>query len=152
TINEGDSLNLTLSASDSDIPANALSYSLVSGPSGSSVSSAGQVSWTASELEGGTAVSFTVKVTDNGAPPLSDTKSFTVMVNEVNTAPVLAPISDKTIRALNTLSFVLGATDSDLPANHLTYGLVSGPPGSSLDSSTGTFTWTPTLAQAASTN
>src|SRR5262245_28259802 len=146
-------LTVTNTAIDADLPANGLSFSLVSAPSGVNLdSNTGVLTWTPTEAQGPSTNLVTVKVTDNGVPPLSDSKSFTVVVNEVNSAPVLAPIADKTIKSLSTLSFVLGASDSDIPVNHLTYSLVNGPVGASVDGSSGTFSWTPALAQSPSTN
>jgi uncharacterized repeat protein (TIGR01451 family) len=153
TFNELTTLTLNITAADPDIPANTLTYSLVSAPAGAAINATtGVFVWTPTEAQGPSTNSVTVKVTDNGVPPLSDSKTFTIVVNEVNSAPVLAPISDKIIKALNTLSVVLGASDSDVPANHLTFSLLSGPTGAVLDANTGTFTWTPTLAQALTTN
>jgi hypothetical protein len=85
-------------------------------------------------------------VTD-GSPAASDTKSFTVVVNEVNSPPVFALIGDKTIREGNTLSFLVSAVDPDLPANIVTYSLESAPAGVTLNPTSGQFTWTPTPAQ-----
>src|SRR5207244_1544928 len=95
---------------------------------------------------------ITVKVTDNGSPPLSDSKSFTVIVSGPNTAPVLTVPADQTISELSTLIVTETATDADLPANTLTYTLVSAPVGVRLDSSSGVLTWTPSEAQGPSTN
>jgi hypothetical protein len=44
-------------------------------------------------------------------------------------------------------TFTATATDSDLPAQALTFSLVSAPPGAAIDASTGAFSWTPTEAQ-----
>src|SRR5262249_37941303 len=96
-MDEGETLTLSLVASDVDVPANVLSYSLVSGPVGAVVSSNGRLSWRAGEADGGTVAAFTVKVTDNGVPPLSDSRSFAVTVNEVNSAPVLGAVASQTI-------------------------------------------------------
>src|SRR5207244_3718457 len=95
---------------------------------------------------------ITVRVTDNGAPPSSDTRSFTVIVNEVNSAPVLTVPIDQTVTELSTLTVTNTASDADLPANTLTFGLVSAPTGVNLNPSTGVLTWTPTEAQGPSTN
>src|SRR5207244_205532 len=96
TIAEGSTLTVTLIASDWDVPSNVLSYSLVTGPVGASVgASTGVFTWTPSAAQGPSTNVVTVRVTDNGTPPLSDTKSFTVVVNEVNSAPVLAAIADQ---------------------------------------------------------
>src|SRR5207248_2078003 len=93
----------------------------------------------------------TTKVTDNGSPPLSATNSFTVVVTEVNSAPVLPVQTNRTINELTLLTVTNRATDSDLPANTLTYSLLSPPTGAAINSS-GVITWTPTEAQGPSTN
>jgi hypothetical protein len=71
----------------------------------------------------------------------------------VNTAPVLSgvPTATTTIPELSPYSFDANATDSDVPAQTLTFSLVSAPAGASIDSSTGVFTWTPTEAQGPGT-
>ena len=89
TINEGQTLNLTASATDADLPANSITYSLDAGaPAGMTIgSSSGAISWVTSETTGPATNSVTVTATDSGG--LSDSKTFTVTVNEVNIAPVL---------------------------------------------------------------
>src|SRR5439155_952564 len=87
---------------------------------------------------------ITVKVTDNGAPPLSATNSFMVVVREVNSAPVLTVPANQTIDELSTLVVTNTASDGDLPANTLSFGLVSAPTGVLLDANSGVLTWTPT--------
>src|SRR5207237_5439114 len=74
-----------------------------------------------------------VSVTDNGVPALSVTNSFTVTVTEVNLAPVLSVPADQTIDEQTTLSVNASATDADLPANTLTFALVTAPTGSTLN-------------------
>jgi hypothetical protein len=94
TVNEGVTLSFTISASDPDVPANTLTYSLVSPPSGASINpTTGLFTWTPSEAQGPSTNAISVRVTDSGASPLTDTKSFTVFVTEVNRAPVLAAIA-----------------------------------------------------------
>ena len=117
------------------LPANVLSYQLVSPPAGASISSSGVISWTPSEGQGPGLTTFTTIVTDNGTPPLSATNSFTVTVNEVNSAPVLPDQSNRMIAELTTLTVTNTATDEDLPANVLIYQLVSPPAGASISAS-----------------
>jgi hypothetical protein len=82
TITVGDTLNVTLVASDLDLPPNGLSFSFISAPADASVNStSGQLGWTPAPDQAGTNRVFTVRVTDNGLPNLSDTTSFTVTVN-----------------------------------------------------------------------
>jgi len=153
TLNELTTLTVTNVATDPDVPANTLTFDLVSAPSGVSLNANnGVLTWTPTEAQGPSTNTITVKVTDNGTPALSTTQSFTVIVNEVNTAPVLTVPGTQTISELATLTVTNTATDADLPANTLTFGLVSAPTGVSLNSASGVLTWTPTEAQGPSTN
>ena len=146
-------LVVTNFATDSDLPANKLTFSLRSAPDGMSLDpSSGVLTWTPTEAQRPSTNLITVVVTDDGTPPLSDTNSFTVAVNEVNSAPVLAPVADRIIPELSTLAVTIRASDADVPVNTLTFSLVSAPEGMSLDSNTGVLTWTPTEAQGPSTN
>jgi hypothetical protein len=99
----------------------------------------------------GSNVVFTTKVIDNGTPALSDTNTFTVTVNEMNSAPSLLTIAVQTVNELATLTVTNTATETDLPANTLTSQLLAGPTNASI-SAGGIFTWTPTEAQGPSTN
>jgi autotransporter-associated beta strand protein len=154
TINELATLNVSASATDSDLPANTLTFSLLAPPAGMTiVPGTGAISWTPTEAQGPSTNVITVVVTDNGAPALSATNSFTVTVNEVNTAPSLPAIADRTIHAGQTLVFTNSATDSDLPANTLTYSLDPGAPGTaSVGSTSGVFAWLTTAGDANTTN
>ena len=64
-----------------------------------------------------------------------------------NTPPVLDTIGDKTVLELTELSFTATATDADVPADTLSFGLANTPPATaSIDSSTGAFSWPPSEA------
>jgi hypothetical protein len=52
-----------------------------------------------------------------------------ITVNEVNVAPVLAAIGDQSVDELVALTFTALTTDTDLPANTLTFSLDAGAPG-----------------------
>ncbi|MFN7141423.1 MAG: peptidoglycan DD-metalloendopeptidase family protein, partial [Limisphaerales bacterium] len=86
---------------------NVLTYSLEPGaPEGATIHpSTGVFTWTPTEQQGPGVYEIGVRVTDNGVPAMFDTKTFTVTVNEVNQAPVLASISDKIVNAGSTLVF-----------------------------------------------
>jgi hypothetical protein len=146
TIDELQTLTVPNTASDPDLPANSLTYALAGAPSGVSISPTGVITWTPTEAQGPTNVTITTVVTDNGVPPLSATNSFSVAVNEVNSAPVLSAIGAQTIDELQPLTVSNGATDADLPANTLAYTLVGAPTGATISPS-GVITWTPTEAQ-----
>src|SRR5204862_900819 len=122
-------------------------------PSGASINaSSGVFTWTPTEAQGPSTNTVTARVTDNGSPPLSDTRNFTVVVNEVNNAPVLAPIANRTVDEGSAVTITNSATDPDIPANSFIYSLDPGAPtGASLDPTTGVFTWTPSEAQGPGT-
>ena len=74
-------LSLQALASDSDLPAQTLTFSLDPGaPTDLTINAtSGAISWTPSEAQVGTHP-VTVRVTDNGSPPLSATTTFNVTV------------------------------------------------------------------------
>jgi len=146
TVNEGSLLTVTAEATDADIPANTLTYSLVGAPSGASINATtGVFTWTPTEAQGPGSYTFTVRVSDGA---LTDQETITVTVNEVNKAPVLQAIGSKSVNQGILLSFTAVATDEDEPANTLTYSLVDAPDGAAIDSATGEFTWRPSAAQS----
>lgn len=71
-------------------------------------------------------------------------KEIWIIVQPIS-APQLKPVGDKYVRAGETLSFTLEATDPDTPLNQLEYSVSNNPAGSSLIGPN--FTWTPTSAQ-----
>jgi hypothetical protein len=149
----GSPITVQLSAADSDVPAQTLTYSLVAGPGSATLNpTTGSFSWSPTSAQAGSAYPVTVRVTDSGSPPLSASQTFTIAVAAPNTAPSLATVANQLVVAGSLLSLKLHGTDSDLPAQSLSYGLVSGPAGAAVDQSSGTFSWTPLQAQAPSTN
>lgn len=81
-INVGFSLALACPATDSDVPAQTLTYTLLAGPSGAAVNSGtGNFTWRPTTAQAGTTNTVSVKVTDNGGPAMSATNTFTVIVN-----------------------------------------------------------------------
>jgi hypothetical protein len=94
-----------------------------------------------------------IVVTDNGAPNLAATQLVTLVVLESNTAPALTLATNTyTVAATTLLAFSANGADTDLPANTLTYSLSGAPAGAGIGANNGAFTWTPTAAQAPSTN
>jgi hypothetical protein len=153
TINELTTLTVTNSATDADIPANTLTFSLVSAPQGVTLDSAtGVLAWTPTEAQGPSTNVIMVKVTDSGTPALSDSRSFTVFVREVNNPPILNPIGKIAANEETLLAFTVSATDQDIPVQALSFTLDAAPSGAAIDPVTGRFTWTPTEAQGPSTN
>src|SRR5690606_25574809 len=110
-------LNFTAGATDSDLPANSLTYSLVNAPAGATIDAkTGAFSWTPSEVQGAGVYNITVRVTDNGSPALSAEENVMITVREVNKPPVASNAGIEGIED-RAVSFALKATDADLPAN-----------------------------------
>ena len=150
-INELTTLIVTNTAIDPDLPANLLSYQLVNPPEGVVISDDGIITWTPTEQQGPGVYTITTVVTDNGTPVLSATNSFTVIVNEVNSPPVLSLPKNQTVHAGTFLTLKAEATDPDIPENAFSFALVSGPSGVHV-SNEGRITWQTTDAQAGTTN
>ncbi|HMS55856.1 MAG TPA: Ig-like domain-containing protein [Fimbriimonadaceae bacterium] len=143
TVDEGQLLTFSASAVDTDDPANTLTYSLVGEPSGMTINpTTGEVTWTPTEAQGPNSYTFTVKVTDDGTPNLSDEESVTVVVAEVNEAAVA---EDQTVNTNedDDVDITLVATDTDLPANTLDYIIVDAPLNGSLSGTAPNLTYTP---------
>jgi hypothetical protein len=149
TTDEMVAYGFTATATDpSDAPANNLSFSLVGEPTGAAIDPAtGAFTWTPTEAQGPGDHTFTVKVTDDGTPAISDEQSITITVNEVNVAPVLGTVGNQTGNWGNNIGFTATASDSDLPANSLSFSLIGGPAGAGINSATGLFAWTPLPGQ-----
>jgi hypothetical protein len=149
TIPELAAYTFTASATDADLPAQTLTFSLVGAPTGASVGgTTGAFSWTPTEAQGPGSYPFAVRVSDGTT---NTDASITLTVAEVNLAPVLSGVpATATIPTLALYTFTATATDADLPAQTLTFSLVGAPTGASIDASTGVFSWTPTAAQSGS--
>ncbi len=79
-VNAGATLVFTNTASDADLPADTLAFTLTANPGGATITPAGVFTWTAPAVLTPQTNSATVRVSDNGTPALSDTKSFTITV------------------------------------------------------------------------
>ena len=149
TVDEQSQLSFIATATDADLPAVQLTYSLGAGaPAGASITPGGVFTWTPTEAQGPGTSTVTVNVSDGVN---TDSETIQITVNEVNVAPVLASISDKTVSVHSPLTFTATATDDDLPAQPLTFTLADGAPAGASISPSGLFTWTPTEAQGPST-
>ncbi len=127
-------LTFTVSASDTDAPPNVLTFSLDPGaPTGAVIDPTnGLFSWTPTRAQAPSTNTITVRVTDNGAPPLSATRSFTVFVSDYSVLSVgtnivragqsgSVPLTAFASAGLTNLSFAL-----DAPTNRLTGFNLSG--------------------------
>ena len=150
---EGSLFNPVLTAQDSDVPAQSLTWQMLQGaPAGLLLNPSGQILWTPGESAGPGTNFFSVRVTDSGFPALSATQAVTLVVQEVNLPPVLAPVSPKAAFVGVQLTVTNTATDPDQPANQLTFSLGAGAPrGARINPTNGVFTWTPTPEYASTT-
>ncbi len=155
TVNEGVLVSISNSATDADLDVQTLTFSFVNGapPNATIHFKTGLITWQTGEGNGPSTNVLGVIVSDNGSPALSATGFVTVVVNEVNQAPVIATAGPFTINEGTLFSHTFTATDSDLPATPIRWSLGSGTPaGAVIHTNSGLFTWTPTILQGPSTN
>ncbi|MDB6031322.1 MAG: hypothetical protein JWM16_1660 [Verrucomicrobiales bacterium] len=150
----GSVLTLTAHASDADIPAQSLSFSLdPDAPAGASIDPVtGVLTWSSAGTPLLGTVTFTVRVTDNGSPALSQTRTFHATVTG-NHPPSLESIPNLVADVLLPLRYTNSAADADQGIDKLTFSLAPGAPaGARVHPTKGIFSWRPSRAQAASTN
>jgi hypothetical protein len=150
------SIYVTRGSSD---PISILEYSLLDAPIGATISvttktgTTAKFEWTPTEAQGPGVYNFFVEVCETAEGNQScATAPVSITVNEVNVAPVLAPIGNQEGNELETLTFSATATDADLPEQELVFSLADGMYGDVPDSAginplSGVFSWTPTEAQ-----
>ncbi|HEY6227715.1 MAG TPA: lamin tail domain-containing protein, partial [Verrucomicrobiae bacterium] len=152
TIDDSTLFAFTATATDPDVPANPLTFTLEPGaPSGTAIDpSTGRFTWTPAPAQAGT-YTITVRVTDSGA--LSDLKSFQVTVQVVEHAPVIDNVSQQFVNEGSNFSLTIHATDPNSPPSSITYSLEGGdlPTGLTIDPVTGVMSWLPTEAQGPQT-
>jgi hypothetical protein len=83
----------------------------------------------------------------------NDTTNCTATFDNVsvNQAPIFAPIGAQIIVAGRTLVVTNSASDADIPAQTLTFGLLNAPPGAAINTNSGLFTWRPPVAASPAT-
>ena len=141
--------NLTFSVSATDPDGQTLAYSSQNLPGGATFNPSTKVfSWTPTALQGGL---WYPRFRATDPDGLYDEKTATITVN-VNHAPVLNPIGNKSVDENITLSFVVSATDED--GGTLTYSCskypnpsAATPTGFTFNATSRTFTWKPTYTQ-----
>jgi hypothetical protein len=155
TVDELTLLTVTNTATESNIHATNAGYFLLSAPAGVSINDNGVITWTPSQLQSPstnlvTTVATNTDIYDLNNTHLNATNTFTVIVREVNVAPVLPAIPTRTVNALAPLTVTNTASESNIHAT-LGYFLLSAPPGAGIDAS-GVIHWTPTRPQGPGTN
>jgi hypothetical protein len=149
TIAEGSVLDFNVSAVDSDLPANTLTYSAFGVPTGATFdTTTHSFRWTPTEIQGPGTYYVTFTVSDGAA---SVSELITITVTEVAAPPTIAAIGNRAVAEAQELVFTVSATDADLPVNTLTYSAMGLPVGASFDPVTRLFRWTPSETQGPGT-
>ena len=119
---------------------NTLTYALTQAPGGMLIDAAtGLISWTPVQSDVG---SHDVIVTVTDLEQGQSTQSFTLLVENVNDAPLITSTAVIAATEDSPYSYQVTATDED-PGDTLTYSLGISPNGMSIDGQTGLFSWTP---------
>lgn len=135
-VNENSSLVFTVSATDSN--SDTITYSAIGLPAGATFGSdTGVFSWTPAFTASGV-YNLVFLATANG---LTDSETVTITVGNVDRAPVLIPIGNKTVSMNTLLTFTVSATDPD--GDSIVYSATGLPTGATLGTTSGTFSWTP---------
>jgi CSLREA domain-containing protein len=114
--NEGQLITFFADGMDADSDA-VLTYSLIGAPDGATInSSTGEFRWIPTEAQGPGTYTFQIKVTDGTS---SAFQNVTIIVREVNAAPVLDLGGDRTVTGGVPFSFGITASDSDVPKQGL---------------------------------
>ncbi len=152
TVNAGDTLRFTATATDADGLGQTLSYALAGDAYGATLDAAtGAFGWTTTTAQGGNNYQFTVRVTDDGTPALAAEETITVTVRSLAPritafTPASGPVGTRVtltgsnlagvtvVRFNGVTATVLSATDTQLvttvPAGATTGPIaVSGPAG-----------------------
>ncbi|MBX7167711.1 MAG: peptidylprolyl isomerase, partial [Pirellulales bacterium] len=147
----GESVSVTLTGNDFDLPAQGLTFSIDPGPNSSAASlipaaspqRTAQFTFNSAGLTNGD-YTVTVRVTESqGNNPLSGTKQITIHVVP-DPAPVIDPIGTQVVVQGETLSFTVAGHDPPPGTQALVYSLEPGAPaGASINASTGLFTFSP---------
>ena len=139
TTNINQLLNFTITGTDPD--GDSLTYYAVNLPSDSNLNSTtGTFTWTPT-TNGVYPVTF--YVTDGN---LTANQTININVNNVDKPPILNNIPNQNTNENQLLNFTITGTDPD--GNSLTYYAVNLPGGANLNSTTGTFSWTPLYTQS----
>ncbi len=129
-MDESTLLTFAATATDTNWPPQVWTFSLAGDiPAGAAITTNGVFTWTPSEAQGPGAYPITVVVTDDGDPAAVRFQHFPVTVNEVNTAPTMPPITNRTVVAGTPITFTVTGSDADLPAQTLTSTLWCPEPG-----------------------
>ncbi len=144
SVNEGELLEFTVSATDAD--EDELSYSASGEQEEYFDPETGIFSWTPTSNDSGN-YELTFTVSDG---ELTDSETIIISVGDVDRPPVLDAIENKEVDENSTLSFTVTASDPD--EDEVTLSSSTLPDGASFDNETGEFNWIPGYEQAGTYN
>jgi hypothetical protein len=94
TVNVGQTVAFTASATDTDSPPQTLTFALLAGPANATLNTnSGAFSFRPLVTQANSTNNFTLQVSDNGTPSLSATQSFSVVVNPLSAPGMSSSIS-----------------------------------------------------------
>ena len=155
-VNEQVPLAVTATVTEPNIHATTLGYAVINPLTGMSIDSGGIFHWTPAQGQSPstnivTLVAINQDPLDPVNPELTGSTFFTVIVKEVNVAPVVAPIGPQTVNELNLLTVTNVVSEPNIHAVTTGFGLMNPLPGMNVDTN-GVFTWTPSQTQSPGTN
>lgn len=150
SVNEGDTLTFTVSATDPDT-GDTVTLSATNLPGDSTFDPVtGIFSWMPYFDQAGNHTGVLFTATDNGLPVLADSEAITISVGNVNRPPVLAAIGDHSTFEGEPIQFTVTASDPDSDNGGFVFSVDASslPFGASFNPLTQVFSWTPDLTQA----
>ncbi|HFB68169.1 MAG TPA: tandem-95 repeat protein, partial [Calditrichae bacterium] len=141
TVKENEPLTVTFTATDPDNEdAGKLTFQASPMPEGAQLDAAsGQFQWTPNFEQAGK-YDLTVTVRDPGGA--TDSKPFTITVENVNRPPAISVKSEYKVKEGEPLEFTVAGNDPDA-GDKLTFSASGLPPGATFDAASGVFRWTP---------
>ena len=152
TIDEGQPLEFTVSASDTDT-GDTLTFQLGNPPTGATLTNNGDgtatFNWTPDFTQAGRFPDVLFTVNDDGLPVKADMETITIAVGDINLPPQFDDLASQSSDEGVVLNFNVQATDPDgnaitLAASNLPSGAIFSDNGNG----NGTFNWTPEFDQA----
>lgn len=151
TGSEGQPLTINLAATDVD-QNQTLTFTSSNSPTGASVATtsptSSQLKWTPSFTQAGN-YTVTVRVTDNGTPPLSDAKEIKLTIVDV---PALSVPGPQTVNEGQSLIFDVAVPGGQVGSTVSTSAMPEGATLTATSTGVWQFKWTPSYTQAGSYN
>jgi Calx-beta domain-containing protein/putative Ig domain-containing protein/squalene-hopene cyclase-like protein/putative metal-binding protein/VCBS repeat protein/thrombospondin type 3 repeat protein/uncharacterized protein DUF4214/prenyltransferase/squalene oxidase-like repeat protein len=121
-----------------------LTYSLVTAPTGMTISASGLINWSPTEAQAGFA-SVSLQVSDNRNGTALQSFTISITGSSGNHPPQITSTPPTAIAQGQALQYDLTATDAD--GDEIIFTLRQAPAGASLDQFSGRLLWTPTVTQ-----